>query len=310
MNQLGYGADLSDDLLLGHIAWYTVMDPKITHDRLTTLVGEAGLNARLLPRPPRLGDAFKRACRYSERTNVPIPNSAHTANFLIRKVTQNTEEVVRHMVMEVVDQSGKRLEHHTVAQMTFKRKDNVFKVRQLSLNPDYDQIIRESLQIFSDRFDEATKTIDPQVLRYMIRQQLDDVAAIPVRRQGSVYFIPIIRKSTVDSLGTFFEGLGGGSSFHALPLVDTTKQQEMIKSAFEEEIHELAVGLMSDVNAARTSGRKVTPKAFEELKRRHNAITSQFREYSELIDEEMGKAQIEVEALSRNFSELLMSEAV
>lgn len=310
LNQLSYGATIPDDLLLGHIAWWTVLDPKIGHDDLLKLATDHHLSPSIIPKPPRLGDAFKRACRYSERTGLPIPGSPHLANFMIRKVTQNTEEVERHLVLEIVDKAGLRLEYHTAAAMTFTRKDSKLKIKALSLDPELNNLVRETLSRFTDRFDEASNTIDPQVLRWMVRAQLDLMSGVPVRRQGSVYFVPIAHKDMTEHMAAFFDAMPGESSFHFLPLVDTTKQREMVKAAWEEEVHELAQGLIADMTKAKDSGRKLTDKSWELYKRRYNDIQARASEYKALVEMEMTKAEIEVAAVSQHLTDFLTSDII
>ena len=310
MNISNYGTKLTDDMLLGHIAWWTVTDPKISHDRLMELALTHNLSPAIVPKPPRLGDAFKRACRYSERTGLPIADSPHRANFLIRKVKQDLEVVERHLVLEVVDQDGSRLEYHDAAELIFRRADNVLKVKQRQLTNSLNDLVIETLQIFNGQFNQAAKTIDPQVIRRMVREQLDVVSSIPVRRQGSVYFIPIQSKATTVGLEGFMSDLGSGCVFHSLPLVDTDKQREMIKGAWEAEVHEAARQLIEDLNKAKQKGRKLTPRAWADFKHRYNALQDRFGTYTELTDLEMMTGQIEMDALSTHLTDFIAADLI
>lgn len=307
----GYAAGISDDRLLGHIAWYTITRPNVTHDQFQEMVSDLPLSNSIIPTKPRLGDAFKRACRYSERKNLPLPGrDDQFANFLIRKVTQNSKEVVRHLVLEIVDEDGETLEYHDVAHMKFDRTKESLHVRKLHINDTLDEMTQETLSMFTDNFDKATKYLDAQVIRLKIRDQLELMGAISVRPQGSVYFIPMKSKDQTEALETLCQRIGEGSMFHALPLVDTTKQREMVTDAFEGEVHDEATQLIAELNKKKQEGKQITQRAFEAYRIRFNKLRENAKDYAGLVDDELTKAKTEIKALDKHLSDFLMNDLV
>ena len=111
----GYGAGIRKETLLGWVAWYGISDPEVKYDDLKQKVTDLGLNVEAMPAPLRAGDSFKRACRYAEQKRLPYGDLF--ANILIRSVSQNTETVERHMVVEIVDAEGRRLEYEVAAHL-------------------------------------------------------------------------------------------------------------------------------------------------------------------------------------------------
>lgn len=300
----GYAENVSDDRLLGHISWYTITQPNVTHEQLAKMVSDLPLNKSLLPSKPRLGDAFKRACRYSERKGLFYKDD-QSVNFLIRSVTQSIDEVIRHLVLEIVDVQGQTLEYHDVAQLRFDRTKNTLNIRRLNLNSDLDHLTQETLKRFTDNFDHASKYLDAQVIRLMIRHQLDSMGAVSVRKQGSIYFTPLGVKEQTAALETLCERLGDGSMFHALPLVDTTKQREMITAAFEEEVHEEAIQIIAELKTKKLKGSQMTARAFDSYKERYHRLKSNANEYAELVENEMTKTKTEILALDQHLMEML-----
>lgn len=292
-------------MTLGHIAWYTVTKPRVTHEELEEMVSDLSLSKSPLPNAPRMGDAFKRACRYSERKGVPIPGTDTFANFLIRKVAQNADEVERHLVLEIVDTKGRRLEYHVVAEMTFDRKKTSLKVSQRKVDDTLNLLTQETLKMFTDNFDTAAKYLDAQVLRLFIRDQLALMSATSVRSQGSVYFIPIQAKEQTEALEQLCNRLGAGSMFHALPLIDTSKQREMIIAAFENEVHEEATQLIAELTSKRNQGKEITAKAWEKYKERFNRLKKGANSYAEIVDDELEKVKLEIKSLDNNLSKFL-----
>lgn len=252
-----------------------------------------------------MGDAFKRACRYSERTSLPIPYTDNTANILIRSVSTSAAEVERHMVMEIVDPNGKTLEYYTVGELKFDRINEVLNVKQMSIDPDINPLIDSSIELFRLKFGEAVAHIDPQVIRRMIREQLDRMGAIGVRRQGSVYFYPAKYKAQGEALEELCAGLNGGSVFHNLPLVDDTKQREMIRAAFEEEVHEEATESIKQLMAKRESGDKITARSWAEYHKRLRDLHERRAEYESLVTHEITKAEIELTAYEEHLQAML-----
>ena len=305
-----YAQGIPEDMLLGHIAWWTVTKPRLTHDDVLTLVTDLGMDPAVVPKPPRGGDAFKRACRYSERKGLPIPLSENTANFLIRPVSQDHEEIERHIVLEIVDPDGKRLEYHDAVHMRYNRADGKLHVGAKKISVDLDPMVEDTVQFFMANLEEATKYIDAQVIRRMIRDQLQLLHAISVRKGGSVYFIPRTETPTVEALEQFVDHCGPDSKFHALPLIDDTKQREMIQAAFEVEVHEEATQLITELNQKRLHAEEMTTTAMAMYRDKLNDLRSRHGEYAELVEQEMAKATTEVEALETAFIEYLSSGLV
>lgn len=301
----GYGQSIPANLMLGHIAWYSIAKPRLTSDNLIALIADLGLDPAIIPTPPRAGDAFKRACRYSERKGLAIPYSDNTANFLIRPVTQTLEDIERHMVIEVVDPEGRKLEYHDVAHLTFDRKQSVLNVSKKAISDELDPLTDDTLQAFAIHLKDATKYVDAQVIRSMIRKQLDLMSAIAVRRQGSVYFIPIRSQKLTEGLEKFTSYCGPGSAFHALPLIDDTKQREMVKAAFEGEVHDGATQLITELAQLQNAETEITPKAWTVYKEKFNTLKTQMGEYETLVDMELLQADSEMDALERQLADFI-----
>ena len=303
----GYGDSFPEELTLGHIAWYSLAKPRLTSDNLIELIADLGLDPSIIPKPPRPGDAFKRACRYSERKGLPILYSSNTANFLIRPVTQTLADIERHIVIEVVDPDGRRLEYHDVAHLMFDRSTSVLNVSKKSVSDVLDPLTDDTLQAFAVHLKDATRYVDAQVIRSMIRHQLDLMSAIAVRRQGSVYFIPYRAHKLTEALEKLVSYCGPGSAFHSLPLIDDTKQREMVKAAFEDEVHNGASQLITELTQLQESGTKITSNAWANYRSKFNSLKGQMTEYEDLVNMELLKADSEMDALERHLADFITS---
>ena len=303
----GYGQKIPESMLLGHIAWWTVTNPRLTHDDVLTLVTDLGMDPAIVPKPPRGGDSFKRACRYSQRAGLAIPYSDNLANFLIRPVAQTHEDIERHLVLEVVDGDGRQLEYHDAAHLRYERSTGTLHVGQKKISSDLDPMVDETLQQFAANLEDATKYIDAQVIRRMIRDQLDMLHAISVRKGGSVYFIPWREHKTTEALEVFLTHCGDGSGFHALPLIDDQKQREMVQTAFENEVHDEATQLITQLRQSRLQEQEMTTTAWAVYRDRLNDLQARRGEYADIVDFELVKAESEVRALETALTDYLTS---
>lgn len=288
------------------------MDPKISQPQLVQLVHDRpALDPTIIPNPPRPGDAFKRACRYSERTNLPIPASPNTANVMIRSVKNTSTEIDRHMVLEIVDPEGKHLSYDTVAEFNYNRpKDELQTTFRFTGHPDYDAIVRASVDLFKAQIRHATNFLDAQSIRRMIRDQLERMSAISVRRQGSVYFYPATKRDQGDALQSLCQAFNSGSSFHHLPLINTENQREMIKNAFEEEVHEETMQMVGELRRYMEEERVITDGAWAEYRKRQNILMARAKEYQALVDFEVSKAETELEMLKTSIDDFLLNGMV
>lgn len=305
MNTRQLTQNLPDAISLGHIAWWTIAQPKATHEDIGDLIDKLGMAPKLKPGKPRLGDAFKRACRYSERKGLPIPGTDNIANFLIRSVTQSSEEVVRHIVVEIVDPDGKRLDYRTTAELTFRRTDETIHVNKMVLISPYSDMADATLQEFFANFDDASKYVDAQVIRRLIRDQLDLANAIAVRRQGSVYFIPVNASDVAHALEEFCRSLNSGSEFVAIPLPDATKYRELVKNAFEEEVHAESLQIIQELNNIRAAGQAIPTGTWNRYNKRLQGLKARLTEYNSLVRFELTKADVEIEKLSQDLKHVI-----
>lgn len=301
----GYGQGLSPELTLGHIAWYSIVKPRLTSDDLMALITDLGLDPAIIPPPPRTGDAFKRACRYSERKGIALPYSVNTANVLIRPVTQTPHDIERHMVVEVVDPDGRTLEYHDAANLTYKRADGILNVTKHSISDEIDPIVDETIQAFALNLKDATTYVDAQVIRSMIRKQLTLMSAVAVRAQGSVYFIPYRAHKLTEALEKFLTYFGPGSGFHALPLIDDQKQREMVKQAFEAEVHDGASQLITELSQLTEAQTEITSGAWGVYKDKWNDLKAKMTEYESMVKTELLQADSEMDALEKHLANFL-----
>lgn len=304
MNLSQYVDTIPESVLLGYISWYELNNPKISQKDLATLMTNAGFPKRDIPSAPRAGDVFKRACRYSEQKKIPITDDTY-GNLLIRKVAAETEQVENHMIIEVVDKAGKRLDYQAAAKLQFNRVQNKLFVEKLSVPMYLESLRDEGFQEFQTQFELARDTIDPQVIRLKLRSRLDAMGAVQVRNRGSVYFLPANQSPYVEKLEELFAGFNNGSDFHSIPLPDTSKQREMVQAAFDTDIHIRAESLIDKLDGALKKD-KVGAKEWESISYTYKQIKELREEYEELLEWNNLRADTELMVLDQKFQKVML----
>lgn len=309
-----YSKSISEAQTLGHIGWYSLPDPHITHADMVELARKVGMPEKHLPGPPRPADAFKRAMRKSDRSkNKPKPlqrqNEFYT--FLVRPVSMTGDDLEVHLVLEVLNKSGKKLHHNDVAGVRYSKSsdhyaESVFPVYET--HHEFRPLIDEMLVDFRDEFKQALVEVEPQSIRNTIRSELWDMHALNVRSRGGIYFIPRQNKKRLESLEAWVTGMG--ADFHTIPLPDNSKQKDMIIQAFENDVHEQAHETIQQLNKLLLSNTKIPPSIWARYKKRLDDLTARTSQYSDLIEEEMEKAGTELILLQQKVMEVLKSDLI
>src|SRR5690606_38538410 len=106
--------NVGDEQILGHLMWFSVGKQLVKSDDLLVKLQQAGLEETWLPNPIRPMDAFRRATKEIE-TRLNTSQAGVFENYLVREVSIDEKQIQRNIVIETVDQSGKRLDYDSQA---------------------------------------------------------------------------------------------------------------------------------------------------------------------------------------------------
>ena len=111
------------DGILGHLMWFSVGKQLIKMDDLERALVQSGLPVEWMPNAIRPADAFRRSTKEIE-TRKSTRHAGVFENFLIREVFSDKSHVQRNIVVETVDQAGKRLDYNSKAGVITLDKHN------------------------------------------------------------------------------------------------------------------------------------------------------------------------------------------
>lgn len=306
---------LEPDRFIGSISWYSITGQvtyvngkreshpvRVTHDQLEKWFDELGLDKNFLPPPIRAYDAFRKATT-EVSLEYPLDQDGMSATLMVREVDFDNEQIVRHVIKEVRDRRGKKLDYDPhLATLKFlrggrtaagKRGGETFKsaVMKHVTGPER-QHVNSLIETANDRYKDLCANIHADTIRSIIRNYLVSLNAISVKPSGGVYFVHLSRQPTVDSLQELVQRVGQGCSFHQLPLLDTVEQREMLTDAFQTEVEDEIRKLNGEIVGLndKVKGGKVPVTKYAEFQAKYQAILDRSEDYTRVLGLAQGRA--------------------
>lgn len=294
--------------ILGNVLWYHVTGVLIPHADMVSAFEGSPLEGELPPKP-RDGDCFKRLCSKAERRKVETDDPNILKNVLIRQVSTPVEDlIIRRIVVEEVTPSNRRIDFRQVLDVQFDRRTSYISVRPvtdsqgLTIN---DPIAIDVARQIQNQFAVEKGCLNSYAIREWIRHRIAALGATIVRPGGGVYFTAADHEDTVKKLEAFVESLPGGSSFHYLPLIDTDKQREMLKAAFESESVGEIDALIAEIgDILGDPDKKITQDAFVKLAERHQFLMNKVDDYSGLLKTNLDEVDVRLAMFKKGMDRL------
>lgn len=276
----GYDEAKSDTIpKLGNLVWYSISGVKIKHQDLKDLTKGTFLEGTE-PAKPKDPDIFRRICSNAERKKVETGDPKIFKNVLIRTASAPNEDlIVRRIVIETVTPENKRLDYFQTMDVQFNRKTSQVEVDVKVWDP----IAQETADHIKNEFESWKGHLNSYAIREWVRSAIIEMRATHVKPTGGIYFVAAEHEPSLEELESMVDKLGS-SSVHFLPLVDTGKQREMLKAAFESEsIGEIDELLAEIGKVLGDPDKKITEKNYEKMMDRFDHLGDKLDEYDALL---------------------------
>lgn len=290
--------ELPREILLGHVAWFSVSDADYVLKDIEEWFDELGLNTDFLPLMPKPVDAYRRATSEADETSYPLEvgHATMTATILVRDVAKDNQMVVRQAVRELRDSQRRRLAFNPVADLVFYRPSTRggrvdpdsarvrFTLLEPNLMPNERALATGVLNDMAARYHRYIQHIDGMKVRAMIRNYLLFLNAVQIK--PSVYFVHVSRDAELVKLQELMNRLGkvaSGTSLHTMPLPDLDNQREMVINAFQTEAVDSLNGLVREIQELRENRKRITPDAYAKLKGKYDDVMSRAMEYTRTL---------------------------
>ncbi|MFS0815436.1 DUF6744 family protein [Lysinibacillus sp. 1P01SD] len=244
LDELVIVTDENEQNQLGFIFWYSVGQQIISTENLRQKAMDAGIEEAFLPKEIRISDAFRRATKEAEY-KITVSDNLYQ-NILIREVHTDKDAVVRNVVIETVDKSGKKLDYIPQAGTIYLRRNDSDAVVGTVIGEDsrvkdngslYEHINR-TLREVRERFELYKTHHSAQQIRDLAVSILKSCNPIPLKKHGSIYFIPFDRRNELLSLIVFLESLDNANGYK-VDVMNKADNRKMVSNSLMTYIEDL-----------------------------------------------------------------------
>lgn len=214
---------------LGYLTWWSVGPVSLNRDEAQDLLDRHEIQASL-PQLVIPVDAFR---RIGSGTVQNYQFRDGYAQLRLHKAASKKTILVRDMVRSIFSDTGVPLEHQKVGDVVFYKpprgRPSKARVRVTVQVPEPD--VEEFAVRLRHEYDNALGGVDSQAVRRLVRAHLGAHHAIHV---GGPYLLP--SELAIEGLRGFVESLGGGSTIHAVPVIDDAEQRRFVGRAIEDAV--------------------------------------------------------------------------
>ncbi|MDP9480074.1 MAG: hypothetical protein M3R38_31155 [Actinomycetota bacterium] len=333
---------------MGHLLQISVADTHLTRDAMQEALAAAGFDGaeakELMPKNLSDRGAFRKAASRAEassrRVHLNGPNGPY-ANVLVREVKTGApgggdvsvagEEIVRHVVREVVDSSQVQLSYAPVIEVelgppdptrqtgkdgTSRRRPPKVSVRKLSAShatAHQGLLAAEegAVERLLEDYEFTRLHYDTDAVRRLLMASLTRGGCYPVSMRGSggLYFVLRTKEETVRrtvglagelaargvSRGSADAQAGGYVQAVAIPFVDESEYRDVVAVSLEDQVKKESGELLEDIRAVLKGDLKLGARRKSELVERVRALSKNVKEYEEVLKAEISGARSALE---------------
>jgi hypothetical protein len=292
--------------VLGMLAWYSVPESaEITHKEYLLLIESNNAPVKT-PELPKPADVFRRACNTSKLLKVPASVPNEFLNYTMRDAGYDDGFVFRTAVEERVDSKNHELGFRVIGQATFSRESlNVHYSLDIDEDDPANAFYKTMQQSIDSYIDAKALTIPAIAIRESARRALENtLVGTRVRPGGGVYFISPDKLDKLEAIDYVINSVPN-ASFHILPLVDDTRQREMLKSSFEDESIEETKRLIDDISELLKSNDEISARKFSQLHERYTSQRERLAEYKDLLNDALETSSTALDVCNAQIMTLL-----
>lgn len=284
--------------VIGYLCWYSVREGLYKREELKKKIQIAGLSDSYLPNPIRPSDAFKRATKAIEKSNIPSEEEGVLKNYLIRNVFASPKVVQRNLVKEIRDPKGKRLIYDpALAEFVLNREDNTFVVEKW---PKDDEMAEELVEEAERLYELFLTHHDASAVRRSVQSMLKKMSPTPVVPR--MYIIPAKYYTNLESMIRFLKSLQT-SRVAKVPLIDTRETRDMVRDHLHDHLKQTLRNcheLLRNPKAQKVQVQTMINDARQ--------IIQGFNDYREIITDSIDEMENQIELIKQQVQLLFEKE--
>lgn len=279
---------------LGRMVLFCQFDAVVPYIDLKDALEAAGLGDHC-PRKPSLIDVFRRVSTSAQRKRIDVGDGKY-ANVLVRDVANDEQQLLRKLVTETVDASGKRLDYRPDFDLVFDRASETFTAVPLTNGLYYstdaaEQVVTE----IAANFARLRDTVDSGTVRAVVSRVLKANHSISARPTGGADFILEKHAGVVDALETLPAKIAG-CWIHSIPLIDDDKQRGYVKAQVEDDTTGEIDSALTEMRKLLNAGESITSAKFASINTTFKQLQSRADAYRELLGDKLEgtKARLDI----------------
>lgn len=289
--------NLPRDVLLGHVVMYSVGDGEYDRDAVVKWYAELDLNPAHIPMQNRAVDAYKKATSKLDDYEYQTPDG-NTAHVLIRDVSNDKNQVVRHLIREVTNNKQRRLAYAQVGEAVFYRPTTSqgkvvpgtermrITLDASTFQPHERDLVVDVAHKIEHYYERYLGSMDDMKVRAMLRDYVSSLNAVQLR--SGVYFVHVSRQDDLMKLQELARRMAtqaGTKCFvWLMPLVDLEEQREMVIEAFQTEAEKSLNGITAKISSLREARKTISADAYAKIKDEYDQLMKQAVEYTRTLD--------------------------
>lgn len=285
--------------VLGQLTWYTIHDTEVSRDHITEQLRLAGLPAHFAPPQIHPADAFRRATSAIETRRVPGPEGIYE-NYLVREVRSDREEILRHLVKEVVDASNRRLDYRPIAHLRLNKTNQHMSVDVVDSTDG--QTTTDLATAARERYARFLAVYQGRHLREVVLSLLRSLSPVAVRPSGGVYFVPEEHEAVLGQIQTFVQGVH--AEMWRVPMLDVGDSRQVLAQSVGQEVEasgERLVDRLTHLLGQRGSlNDRERVRALDELER----LQKMTQQYSDLLDDKLLSVRVNLDVAQKQVRSL------
>lgn len=277
--------ELNDDLILGHLAFYTIGDLKIDEQTLERLFQKNNLPKRFIRKISKV-DAFRRATSAANGTiEIDFNGKKVKAKLEVDEVRKDNSGIVRLLGRKVIDDNNAEVSYETVGRIDYTRGTGTISTsaNTIFLNEyDYRSVLRD----IENRYNEWAVYHTKDTIKNLTVNIVKSLYPVNLMPSGVAKFIPKTQKDYLFGLQGLIRDLsnyGAGNVFEVIPVIDTDEQRDLITRTADSDIRNELNGFISELKNVLTAKQIIPLQTAKTYVQKFNEMKNKVAEYEKLI---------------------------
>ncbi len=292
-----------EEEILGRIAIASQRDVSIRHTEVEVILARHGL-AEFAPGAPSDADLYRRLTSAAKTSRVPLGDGLF-GNVLLRQVHDGPVEIVRRVVIEVVDGANQRLEHAQILDVCFV-KDQAQVIRRQAegywnASEQVRNLATSTAASIIGQYSAQRGHVNGDALRSVSKRVIDSCHAISLRSTGSVYFIPRAHTEPLKRLEAAARELPG-CQVDTLALLEEGEghQRDLVRNAAEADLSAQCRRLLEEIGSLTADNTELSNRRKASLSAEFRQLSARIAAHEELLASTLQQTRIEFTMLQHS----------